>query len=96
MASRFSGPFTRALARTHGLVIDLENLVPPADAGTHTGEDEDHGCGKPGCGSGGGGCNSCGTGGCSTCSQGARAEDVGGFLASLREPAAAVARTPLL
>jgi hypothetical protein len=64
---------------------------------------EDAGCGKPGCGSGGGGCSSCGTegGGCSSgsCSRGAvkSAEELTSYFSTLRHQMeeAGLVRTPL-
>jgi hypothetical protein len=62
--------------------------------------DPPSGCGKPDCGSGNGGCDSCGTGGgCSTgsCSRGAvkSAADLTAYFAGLRQQMEAAGRVPL-
>ncbi len=68
------------LARTYDLLVTMQNLALPAEV------EEDHGCGKPDCGHGAGGCSTCSTGGgCSTCNQGAKKEEVGAYLAVLRQ-----------
>jgi hypothetical protein len=81
-----SDPLCEELSARHHLSLTLLDLrrqpaAPDADTG---------GCGKPGCGSGDGGCTSCGTGGgCSTggCSKGSvkSAEELTSYFAGLRQ-----------
>jgi hypothetical protein len=83
------GAFTEALSSRTGLLVRLANLALPA-------EPEEHGCGKPDCGSGAGGCATCSNGGCSTgCGTGS-ATDLRPYFAHLREQMDAHARVPLL
>jgi hypothetical protein len=59
-------PFVSALSTKYELFITLTGAAPVADV-EEPGEEE-HGCGRPDCGKGEGGCSSCGSGGgCSTC-----------------------------
>jgi hypothetical protein len=81
-------PLVSTLARTHDVLITMQNLATPAVL--------EEGCGKPGCGHGAGGCSSCGSGGCSTCSQGAKKEEVAAYLSRLRQGMESSTRTPLL
>lgn len=80
-----------ALSRAHDVAVTMQNLSLPAEI------EEPAGCGKPDCGNGAGGCTTCGTGGgCSTCSQGAKKDDVGAYLAKLRQTIDDRQRVPLL
>jgi hypothetical protein len=74
------------LSERHRLQVWMENLAAPAAAA-----EEHHGCGKPDCGRGQGGCSSCGTGGCSSCGSGIDMRD---YFAHLRDKMER--RTPLL
>ena len=59
-------PFVSGLSREFALHILLTDLGGPAAPAAA--EAEEHGgCGREGCGSGAGGCSSCGTGGCNSC-----------------------------
>jgi hypothetical protein len=81
-----------ALSRRHGITILMENLALPV-------EPAEAGCGRPGCGKGGGGCDSCGSGsGCSsgTCGKAIPKEQVAAYLTGLEQPALERMRTPLL
>jgi hypothetical protein len=82
-------PLVAALSRRYESMVALRDLALPA--GTS-------GCGKPGCGSGSGGCASCGTGGgCSTgCGSKAQAREVSDYFLGLRRRMEAQHRTPLL
>ena len=56
-------PFVAALSREFKLHVHITDLSRPKEE-----EEEEHGCGREGCGSDGGGCGSCGTGGgCGSC-----------------------------
>lgn len=80
-----------SLARIHDLAILMHNLALPAV------EEEDHGCGKPGCGkTEGGGCSSCGSGGCSTCGKSTHKDEVAAYLVGLRTKMEESSRTSLL
>jgi hypothetical protein len=69
------------LAHAHDLVVRLESLAMPAAAPAL--EEEQGGCGQPGCGrASGGGCTSCGSGGCSSCGSGG--VDLRAYFAHLR------------
>lgn len=73
------GAFALTLSERAGIAVRLANLALPA-------EPEEHGCGKPDCGSGEGGCTSCSTGGCSTgCGSGGSAVDLRPYFAHLRD-----------
>jgi cell fate regulator YaaT (PSP1 superfamily) len=73
-------PVVAALSKAFALRIVMENLTMPVE--TH-----EHGCDRPDCGAGSGGCSTCGTGGgCSTCGAGTKKEDIAAQLASLRVP----------
>lgn len=86
------GPFTEALSQITGLDIRLVNLAAPMPTDDPA---DDHGCGKPDCGSGDGGCTSCSTGGCSTgCGSGS--VDLKPYFANLRDQMEASNRTPLV
>jgi cell fate regulator YaaT (PSP1 superfamily) len=70
-------PLVSSLARAFDLHIVMVNLFVPTE--------REHGCGKPDCGGGSGGCSTCGTGGgCSSCGAGTKAEDVSAYLANLQ------------
>lgn len=87
-------PLVSTLARTHDVLIIMQNLAEPVEE-----EHADGGCGKPGCGQANGdhGCSTCGTGGgCSTCGKGVKKEDVTAHLLGLRQAMEQRARTPLL
>jgi cell fate regulator YaaT (PSP1 superfamily) len=78
-------PMVSELSRLFEIRIVMENLAVPM---------EEHGCGRPDCGHGEGGCSSCGSGGgCSTCGAGTHQEDIGAYLASLKADSP---RVPLL
>jgi cell fate regulator YaaT (PSP1 superfamily) len=72
-------PFVSTLSREFGLHILLQDLTAPQAALAH---EEEHGCGREGCGHGN--CNSCGSGGgCSTCGA-ASPQEVQAYFAELR------------
>ncbi len=77
-----------ALSRQHDLRVRLHTLKTAAEA------EEEHGCGRPDCGHGSGGCSSCSSGGCSSC--GAGTPDVRAYFAALREQMQHENRVPLL
>jgi PSP1-like protein len=79
-----------ALAERHELLVFFENAAAPAPA-----EEEEGGCGKPGCGraEGGGGCTSCESGGCSSCGSGK--VDMRAYFAHLRTQMENQRRVPL-
>jgi hypothetical protein len=82
--------FTAELSDRTDLDVRLANLAISA-------EPEEHGCGKPDCGSGEGGCSSCSTGGCSTgCGTGASAVDLRPYFAHLRDQMETKHRVPLV
>jgi hypothetical protein len=85
-------PFVSTLAREHDLPIALHNLSLLAAMK----EEEEHGCGRPGCGqTTGGGCSTCGSGGgCSTCGA-SQGSDWKTHFSELREKMAARRRIPL-
>lgn len=87
-------PLVRALAREHDLLLSMQNLVLPMELDEGAG----HGCGRPDCGQGAGGCSSCSSGGCSSgsCSAGVKKEEVSTYLAGLRRQMEHQARMPLL
>jgi hypothetical protein len=68
-------PLVSSISRAHGLHLRLHTLRTEAEP-----EEEEGGCGRPGCGKESGG--SCGTGGCSTCSTG---KDMKAYFSALRE-----------
>jgi hypothetical protein len=75
-----------AMSSRYSLEVTIQDLRVPATVL----QPVESGCGKPGCGSGGGGCNSCGTGGgCNTssCSRSAvkNADDMTAYFAGLRK-----------
>jgi len=80
-------PFVSGLSKRHDVQVLLEDVGRP--------KEEDHGCGRPDCGRGEGGCSTCGTGGCSTCG-GGQPEDVRAHFAALREQMHQVGRVPLV
>jgi hypothetical protein len=83
------GAFAETLSQRTGIVVHLANLAIPAEI-------EEHGCGKPDCGGGEGGCSSCSTGGCSTgCGTGGSAVDLRPYFAHLRDQMEASQRVPL-
>jgi hypothetical protein len=60
-------PFVSTLSREHDLHLTLEEVGRPRGTPEDAGE-EDHGCGREGCGRAAGGCGTCGSGGgCATC-----------------------------
>jgi len=72
-------PFVAALSREFALHVHITDLSRPKDE-----EEEEHGCGREGCGSDGG-CGSCGTGGgCGSCGT-EKASDQTAHFAQLRE-----------
>lgn len=78
--------FAAALQTQFDVIIRLENLVAPMP--------EEHGCGKPDCGRGAGGCTDCSSGGgCSSC--GSHKVDMREYFAHLRTQMEQ-RRTPLL
>jgi hypothetical protein len=80
-------PFVSTLSRDFSLHILLQDLTNPAGvAGMAEEEEHEHeGCGRESCGSGEGGCGSCGTGGgCGTCSSSPK-EDLRTHFAGLRD-----------
>ena len=91
-------PLVADLSERFGIPVRMLDL-----SRTPTTKDEPQpaaGCGKPDCGSSGGGCSSCGTGGgCSTgsCSSGKvkSAGELTAYFADLRQQMEASARTPL-
>jgi hypothetical protein len=98
-----ASPVFAALSDRFGLAVRLLDLSRVPTAGDPP-EPAHAGCGKPGCGSGSGGCSSCGTGsggGCSTgsCSRGKvkSADDLTAYFSDLRKKmeAQAASRTPL-
>jgi hypothetical protein len=82
--------YVAELAAQTGIEIRLANLAQPMPD-----EPEEHGCGKPDCGSGEGGCTSCSTGGgCSSCSAGDKV-DLRPYFSHLREQMETSQRVPL-
>ncbi|HEX3313730.1 MAG TPA: hypothetical protein VHR72_02510 [Gemmataceae bacterium] len=82
--------FVAELTSRTGIEIRLANLAQPLPP-----EPEEHGCGKPDCGSGEGGCTSCSTGGgCSSCSAGDKV-DLRPYFAHLRDRMETSQRVPL-
>jgi hypothetical protein len=84
-------PLVSSLSKQYDILIGMQNLtltIPP----------DVHGCGRPDCGKGEGGCSTCGSGGgCATgCGSGMKKEQVAAQLAALAIPNGDVARTPLL
>jgi len=93
-----AGPLLEELSATFGLIVRFLDLARTAGSPA-----EPEGCGKPGCGSGGGGCTSCSTGGgCSSkaCSSGKvkDADELTAYFADLRRQMelASAGRTPLV
>jgi hypothetical protein len=73
-------PFVSTLSREFALHILLQDLTGPQAAASH--EEEEHGCGREGCGHGN--CGSCGSGGgCGTCGA-AQPQEVQAYFAELR------------
>jgi hypothetical protein len=82
--------FVETVCVRTGLAVRLANLAIPT-------EHEEHGCGKPDCGSGEGHCTSCSTGGCATgCGTGGAAPDLRPYFAHLRDQLDARQRVPLV
>jgi hypothetical protein len=80
-------PFVSGLSTRHEVLIVLCDL---------TRKPEVQGCGRPDCGQGKGGCDSCGSsGGCATCGSHGPT-DLRAYFAQLREQMIAANRTPLL
>jgi hypothetical protein len=78
-------PLVSALSKKHDLHIELQDLSRIEE-----------GCGRPDCGRGAGGCNSCGSdGGCGSCGSHTEAE-VKAYFGELREKMTTLKRTPLL
>ncbi len=72
------------LSREFELHVAVADLSAPG-ASLHEEEEEHAGCGKENCGSGEGGCSSCGTGGgCNTCGT-SKPEEVQEYFAGLRD-----------
>jgi PSP1 C-terminal conserved region len=77
-------PLVSTLSREYEMHVLLTDLSRSATAAVEEEHDE-HGCGRPDCGSGAGGCGSCGTGGgCGTCGT-AKPQEVQAYFAGLRE-----------
>ncbi|MCS6851615.1 MAG: hypothetical protein NZ700_10665 [Gemmataceae bacterium] len=75
------------LSTRWGVSLALHDLAAASESG----------CGRPGCGQGGGGCTSCQKGGCATgCGSAAQARQVHDYLAHLRPPRETAGRVPLL
>jgi hypothetical protein len=95
------GPLLAELGERHGLIVRLFDLTEtPAAAPDAADHLEDLGCGKENCGSGAGGCDSCGSGGsahggCSSCSSGA-ADELANYFAGLRAQMEQHQRVPLV
>lgn len=70
-------PIAAELGAAFGVQVRFENLALPAVP-------EEHGCGKPDCGKGEGGCSTCSTGGCGT-GCGTAGADLRPYFAHLRE-----------
>jgi hypothetical protein len=70
------------LSRKHDLHIVLHSL---RTAGVEAAEEEEHGCGREGCGRSAGGCSTCGSGGCGTCGSQAPADLQAYFLELRRQ-----------
>jgi hypothetical protein len=70
-------PFVSTLSREFDLHLTLTDLTGPGAEP----EEEDHGCGREGCGAGG--CGSCGAGGCGSCGSEGPA-DLKAYFAELR------------
>jgi cell fate regulator YaaT (PSP1 superfamily) len=88
-------PFVSELSRRHDVQVVLQEL---ARQGEPDEADEEHGCGRPGCGrtEEGGGCSTCGSGGgCSTCGAGA-GPDMKAYFAELRQQMEQQRRVALL
>ena len=83
--------FVETLCERTGLIVRLANLAIAPEP------EPQHGCDKPDCGSGGGGCTSCSTGGCSTgCGTGSTAApDLRPYFAHLRDQMETSQRIPL-
>lgn len=80
-------PFVSGLSKQHRIQIALHDWTRTPDA---------EGCGRPDCGQGKGGCDSCGNGGgCTSCGSHA-ADELQTYFANLREQMVAANRTPLL
>jgi hypothetical protein len=78
-------PFVSGLSRRHAMHIELHDLSRVEE-----------GCGRPDCGHGKGGCDSCGSGGgCGSCGS-ANPGEPQAYFAQLREQMMASNRTPLL
>jgi hypothetical protein len=87
-------PLVSSLSRKFDLLLIMQNLALPMEL-----DEEEHGCGRPDCGKGAGGCSTCSSGGgCSTghCSSGVKQEEITAYLAGLRDQMEARGRTPLL
>ena len=70
------------LSRKHDLRLALHNLHTTGVAAT---DEEEHGCGREGCGRSSGGCDTCGSGGCGTCGSGVPADMQAYFLELRRQ-----------
>jgi hypothetical protein len=83
--------YVAEIASQTGIEVRLSNLAQPIPA-----EPEEHGCGKPDCGSGEGGCTSCSTGGgCTSCSAGDKGVDLRPYFSHLRDRMETSQRVPL-
>jgi hypothetical protein len=81
-------PFVSTLSNTFALHILLQDLTSPRGGPAEAEEAEhDHeGCGREGCGSGAGGCGSCGIGGgCGSCGTNEPEEKAQAYFAGLRD-----------
>jgi cell fate regulator YaaT (PSP1 superfamily) len=88
-------PLVSTLSTRYEVQLAMYDLALPRDAGA---EDEEHGCGREGCGRAGGkgGCSSCSSGGgCSSCGA-VKKEDLAPYFAQLRQQMEARQRTALL
>lgn len=84
------GPLLDAITARYCLRLEPRNLTAAPEA-------NGHGCGRPDCGGGAGGCDTCTTGGCgSGCGSPDLVRDVQSFFAGLRQNMEAQHRTPLL
>jgi cell fate regulator YaaT (PSP1 superfamily) len=83
-------PLVSSLSTKHDILLIMQNLTLPMP--------EIEGCGRPDCGHGGGGCDTCSSGGCSTggCASGAKKEDIAALLSQFGTAAPFSPRTPLL
>ena len=90
-------PFVSGLSKRFDAHVTLYDLTRPGTPAPEGEESHAHGCGRPGCGGGSGGCGTeggCGTGGgCSTCGL-KNLPDLKKYFAGLREQMAQAGRAP--